>query len=140
MNRSGQNASPPKSRNRARFNLRGRLALVVGVMSAGRVVQTGTPSEVYARPVDPFVASFVGTGTAVGAKVVAGTAMTVLGDLPVPGTPEGEVDLFLRPEQVTIDPTGATAATVTARDIDSACPPGRVPSKVASPGKHGRSP
>ena len=45
------------------------------------------------------------------------TAMTVLGDLPVPGTPEGEVDLFLRPEQVTIDPTGATAATVTGFDF-----------------------
>ena len=33
----------------------------IGVMSEGRLVQVGTPRTIYARPVDPFVADFVGT-------------------------------------------------------------------------------
>jgi len=33
----------------------------VVVMNAGRIAQIGTPNEIYDRPVDPFVADFVGT-------------------------------------------------------------------------------
>ncbi|MDO8933576.1 MAG: ABC transporter ATP-binding protein [Rhodocyclaceae bacterium] len=32
----------------------------IGVMRAGRLVQVGTPEEIYSRPVDRFVAEFVG--------------------------------------------------------------------------------
>lgn len=93
------------------------LADVVGVMSAGRVVQTGSPLEVYAHPSVPFVASFVGTGTVLPARVMNQVARTVLGDLPSPGTEDGEVELFIRPEQVVIDPLGLITATVTGFDF-----------------------
>lgn len=93
------------------------LADVVAVMSAGKVVQTGSPLEVYTRPSAPFVASFVGTGTVLTAKVVDQMARTVLGDLPSPGIDDGEVDLFIRPEQVVLDPTGLIAATVVGFDF-----------------------
>jgi iron(III) transport system ATP-binding protein len=33
----------------------------IGVMSAGSLVQVGTPRTIYARPANPFVADFVGT-------------------------------------------------------------------------------
>lgn len=33
------------------------------VMNAGRIVQIGTPSEVYSRPANTFVADFIGTST-----------------------------------------------------------------------------
>lgn len=46
MNRSGRNAPPPKNRNRARFNLRGRLALVVGVMGLCSVSLVGRAAYV----------------------------------------------------------------------------------------------
>jgi ABC-type Fe3+/spermidine/putrescine transport system ATPase subunit len=41
------------------------------VMDAGRVLQYGTPDEIYHRPAHPFVASFVGHSTLVDGKVVA---------------------------------------------------------------------
>lgn len=33
----------------------------IGIMSEGRLLQVGTPREIYERPVDTFVADFVGT-------------------------------------------------------------------------------
>lgn len=36
------------------------LADVVGVLDRGRLVQTGTPEEIYTRPATPFVARFTG--------------------------------------------------------------------------------
>lgn len=33
----------------------------IGIMSDGRLLQVGAPREIYERPVDPFVADFVGT-------------------------------------------------------------------------------
>jgi len=41
------------------------------VMDAGRVLQYGTPDEIYNHPAHPFVASFVGHSTLVDGKVVA---------------------------------------------------------------------
>jgi len=49
----------------------------VAVFSEGRIVQLGTPQEIYERPQSPFVADFVGTSNVfVGqvAKTVVGTA------------------------------------------------------------------
>ncbi len=36
------------------------MATRIAVMSGGRVVQVGTPREIYYRPVDRFVADFIG--------------------------------------------------------------------------------
>ena len=33
------------------------------VMNKGRIVQIGTPREIYERPSDPFVADFIGSRT-----------------------------------------------------------------------------
>ena len=49
----------------------------VAVFSEGRIVQLGTPQEIYERPQSPFVADFVGTSNVfLGqvAKIVVGTA------------------------------------------------------------------
>ncbi|WDZ76226.1 ABC transporter ATP-binding protein [Ensifer adhaerens] len=35
----------------------------IAVMNKGRIVQLGTPHEIYSRPADPFVADFIGTST-----------------------------------------------------------------------------
>ena len=48
------------------------------VMRDGRIVQCGTPIELYERPVDLFVAQFIGTPTM---NVVAARVVTV-DDLP----------------------------------------------------------
>jgi ABC-type sulfate/molybdate transport systems ATPase subunit len=40
-----------------------RLGDVVAVLAAGRVVQSGTPDQVFRFPNSAFVAEFIGTGT-----------------------------------------------------------------------------
>jgi sn-glycerol 3-phosphate transport system ATP-binding protein len=70
------------------------------VMSAGRPQQIGSPQDVYDRPVNLFVAGFIGSpamnlvrGRAAGGRVEAG-------DLAFdrPGVPDGEVVVGMRPE------------------------------------------
>nr|WP_148881994.1 ATP-binding cassette domain-containing protein [Thermococcus aciditolerans]QEK13883.1 ATP-binding cassette domain-containing protein [Thermococcus aciditolerans] len=80
------------------------LAKHVAVMRDGRIVQFGTPEEVFSRPGDEFIAGFVGTnllrGTA-GRKCDGLTAVRV-GDviLYTSDEAEGEVILSLRPEEI----------------------------------------
>ncbi|MBI4770151.1 MAG: ABC transporter ATP-binding protein [Chloroflexi bacterium] len=83
------------------------LADRVAVMQAGRLLQVGAPTEVYARPDSRAVAEFLGlTNLLPGRLVRQGTgvvAATALGPLPVAsprtGVPDGEaVTLLLRPE------------------------------------------
>jgi ABC-type Fe3+/spermidine/putrescine transport system ATPase subunit len=52
----------------------------IAVMAAGRIRQWGTPVEVYTRPVDQFVADFVGITNFVPATVRAATASGVVLD------------------------------------------------------------
>ncbi|MFD2236008.1 ABC transporter ATP-binding protein [Aureimonas populi] len=70
----------------------------VSVMRAGRIEQTGEPSDLYSRPKNAFVASFLGRTNLVRATVRERMAHTVLGPLPVEGEGEGEVLLSIRPE------------------------------------------
>lgn len=65
------------------------LADRVGVLRDGRLVQIGTPSQLWNSPADDYVARLVGL------SVIAGRAYT--------------------PEQLTVDPTGELAVTVTGR-------------------------
>jgi sulfate transport system ATP-binding protein len=73
------------------------------VMKDGRVVQTGTPREVYDRPASPFVAEFVGNASVLSGRVHRGRAdlaASVSVDAPV-ATPEGAaVRAFVRPHEV----------------------------------------
>jgi iron(III) transport system ATP-binding protein len=43
----------------------------IGVMKEGRLVQVGTPREIYGRPANPFVADFVGTTNFIRGTVAA---------------------------------------------------------------------
>jgi sn-glycerol 3-phosphate transport system ATP-binding protein len=78
------------------------------VMNAGRIEQIGTPSEVYNRPATIFVASFMGAPpmNLMQGSVRAGQAR--IGDviLAPTSTPEGEVTVGIRPEDIIADPQG----------------------------------
>jgi iron(III) transport system ATP-binding protein len=89
----------------------------IAVMDAGRVVQIGTPDEIYRNPVSAFVANFIGRsnilrGTASGMDVT-----TPFGDLKLSRAATGAVDLAVRPEQIMLetDPTGP--ATIIGREF-----------------------
>jgi ABC-type Fe3+/spermidine/putrescine transport system ATPase subunit len=78
----------------------------IAVMRDGRIVQTGTPRDLYQRPETAFVASFLG-----GSNVIddAGLASRLTGlELP-----SGQV-LSIRPEHILIGADGGAEATVKA--------------------------
>ncbi len=58
----------------------------VGVLNQGRIIQVGTPQQIYNRPRDTFVATFVGSPTMNlhQASVANGRAVIVPGRLEVP--------------------------------------------------------
>ncbi|WP_170307780.1 ABC transporter ATP-binding protein [Aliiruegeria sabulilitoris] len=83
----------------------------IAVMSAGNLLQVGTPKEIYNHPVNRFVADFIGETNFIPAQV-AGTTATIGGDiaLPVdPASPQGSHTLAVRPEHIRIVPSDAEA-------------------------------
>jgi putative spermidine/putrescine transport system ATP-binding protein/spermidine/putrescine transport system ATP-binding protein len=93
----------------------------IAVIAEGRIRQLGTPDEIYRRPIDRFVASFVGDVNVLSARLErsdGATAMVALGlvQVPVPartlrGAIPGEaVDLFVRPEGLRVAEPGAAVA------------------------------
>jgi spermidine/putrescine ABC transporter ATP-binding subunit len=95
----------------------------IAVMSEGRIRQCATPDEVYRRPADRFVASFVGDVNVLHARlerVEGARAIVALGAarIAVPATTLGTlaagapVDLFVRPEQLRPVDAGEPVATL----------------------------
>ena len=76
------------------------MATRIAVMSGGHVVQVGTPSQIYHRPVDRFVADFIGESNFLEGRVDGGSF--VLPDrtrLAIrPGAAPGAATLMVRPE------------------------------------------
>ncbi|WP_406250684.1 ABC transporter ATP-binding protein [Streptomyces cyaneofuscatus] len=79
------------------------LADRVVVMRDGRIAQEGSPLDVWQRPASAFVARFLGFDNVTPATVTGQVAATAWGKVPVPeGSPQGEVDLLVRPAGVLI--------------------------------------
>ncbi|MGN6868530.1 MAG: TOBE domain-containing protein, partial [Solirubrobacteraceae bacterium] len=75
----------------------------VGVLMAGRLVQTAAPTVLYRTPVTLGVARFVGEAVVVPGRAGGGTVSCPLGELPLlDGSVQGLVDVMIRPEQVQI--------------------------------------
>lgn len=76
------------------------IADVIAVMSDGRIVQTGSPDDVYAEPVSPWVARFLGDAILLGGTVEDGAVSTVLGSIDS-GLPNGSLaEVMIRPEWI----------------------------------------
>lgn len=87
----------------------------VAVMNAGRIVQIGTPQDVWQHPASSFVAGFLGFRNVVPATVSGTEAATPWGVLPLPdGIEPGEYEVLVRPAGVTLATEGL-AASVEAR-------------------------
>ncbi|MCD6639067.1 MAG: TOBE domain-containing protein, partial [Nocardioides sp.] len=88
------------------------LADQVAVLRAGRLIQAGSPSEIYMSPFDPELAHFVGGATALpGVPDPSGTAaFSALGTLELaePAT-SSELVLVIRPDQVSVAEHGVAA-------------------------------
>ena len=86
----------------------------IAVMNQGRVMQVGTPSEIYAKPENPFVAGFIGVSNFLNCDVTkceGGMAkVSIKGeldiDVPVRKSYTGKAQLSARPEQLFFSETG----------------------------------
>jgi iron(III) transport system ATP-binding protein len=75
----------------------------IALMRAGRLVQIGTPEELYCRPVDPFVVTFFGEVNVFEGRVHGGRVQLPLGELNAPGFAEDTpVVALVRPEALRI--------------------------------------
>src|SRR6202000_2398348 len=74
----------------------------VAVLRDGRVAQAGSPRDIYANPVDPALAAFLGEANLVHATVDGSVASTALGDLATDSLAPARAVVLVRPEQITI--------------------------------------
>ena len=92
------------------------LADRIGVMSFGRLLEVGTPSELYQRPQTEFVATFLGTANLlVGHATSAGVQVGSV-HFPLPGEArqfgeEHRVQVLFRPEDVALAPVSEAPAS-----------------------------
>jgi sn-glycerol 3-phosphate transport system ATP-binding protein len=72
----------------------------IAVMSGGKLLQLGTPQEIYRRPANVFVAGFIGSPPMNLLKASVADGRVNAGDLEltVPGVPTGELVIGVRPE------------------------------------------
>jgi putative spermidine/putrescine transport system ATP-binding protein len=83
----------------------------VAVMRSGRVMQTGTPAEIYSRPASLFVAAFIGNANLVPCVCDGRGGFTLpFGSLTAVGhpAPAGERIVMFRPEDVCIGHEGSS--------------------------------
>ena len=86
------------------------LADSVAVLRDGRIVQQGSPVELYEQPVDDRLARFLGAVNMLAAEFHDGRAETALGALALRGAPAGAGGssglVMIRPEQLDVQPAG----------------------------------
>ncbi len=77
----------------------------IAVMRRGRLVQFGSPVELYCHPINAFVAEFFGEVNRLPGTVEGGQVATPFGDLPSRYLGEGAVvDVLVRPEALRLGP------------------------------------
>jgi spermidine/putrescine transport system ATP-binding protein len=86
----------------------------IAVMSKGRILQVGTPNEIYERPLNRTVADFIGETNFLEADPFAGGARLADGQvLSLAGMPEsGRITLAIRPERISLTDAGNLAGEV----------------------------
>ena len=83
------------------------LADRIGVMSYGRLIEVGTPQDLYQRPQTEFVASFLGSanilvGQTRGEQIQIGPHVFNLSESATQFSPDGRVQVVFRPEDVAL--------------------------------------
>lgn len=91
----------------------------IAVMSEGRILQLGSPDEIYERPRNRFVADFIGQTNFLDGRVtevstesarveIAGSG-TIIGRVPGGSPPSGNVVVAVRPERIAFVDGGSVA-------------------------------
>lgn len=76
----------------------------IAVMKSGDIMQIGTPSEIYAKPQNPFVAGFIGVSNFLDCEVAQDGTVDIKGEIrvkiPMRRAYSGKAILSARPEQL----------------------------------------
>ncbi len=75
----------------------------VAVMRDGVIVQQASPAELYAHPVDPWLARFVGDAELLAGSASGDCASTIIGRVPLEHHVSGAVEVLVRPEEVVLE-------------------------------------
>lgn len=109
----------------------------IALMRDGRIVQTGTPRELYCAPCDPFVVNFFGEVNELRGEVRRGRVATPVGEVEAGWLPEGsEVQVMIRPEALVVKEKAVKETEVRERE---AVPAGHRTSHVLMAKLLGRS-
>jgi sulfate transport system ATP-binding protein len=96
------------------------LSQQVVVMHEGRVVQIGTPHDVYDHPATPFVASFIGNANVLTGRIEAGQLKVgALGVTAPAGARDGNVQAYVRPHDVKLSRPHADAPPVSLAVVEA---------------------
>lgn len=80
----------------------------IAVMNAGKIQHIGTPREIYQRPANVFVATFIGRTNVLSGRMEKGTLLLVdtarFSRTAWNGVPDGPVQVSVRPEEFVIHP------------------------------------
>ena len=98
------------------LGLSDRVAILDG-QSPGKLVQVGTPEEVYTRPVTPGAAVLTGHVSFLSGHANGDVAETALGNIPIHPSTQGSCRIVIRPEQIRLAGQGPSA-TVTYRRFE----------------------
>jgi ABC-type Fe3+/spermidine/putrescine transport system ATPase subunit len=96
-----------------------RLGDRIALMRDGRIVQEGTPVEIYRAPHDPQAVALFGGANVFHARVMGGMAASPFGTAPAPGAQDGSwVEMIYRPSMIGVAEAGFPARVVSARPHD----------------------
>jgi iron(III) transport system ATP-binding protein len=96
-----------------------RLGDRIALMRDGRIVQEGTPVQIYRAPHDPQAAALFGGANVFHARVTRGLAASPFGTAAANGSPDGNwVEVIYRPSMIGIAEAGVPATVVSARPHD----------------------
>ncbi len=79
----------------------------VAVMRDGAVIQQASPEVLYEQPADRWLAGFVGEADTVAGRAEGDIAYTAMGPMKLQSPAHGEVDVLLRPEELTLAEGGS---------------------------------
>ena len=93
------------------------IADIIAVMCEGKIVQTGSPDDVYEAPDNTWVARFLGDALLLRGTVSDGSVQTSLGSIATPLPTGVAVDVMIRPEWITPHVEDSGEGRVTDREF-----------------------
>jgi ABC-type Fe3+/spermidine/putrescine transport system ATPase subunit len=117
-----------------------RVGDFVALMRAGRIVQQGTPMEIYRHPADAEAAATFGGANVFRANARGGTVPSPFGGLVAAAVPDGtSVDIVYRPSAIKVAESGISAEVIAVRplagalEVEAALAPTDLPPGLAGP-------